>query len=113
MNESGSSQNTSTRVDVIPSFAGLSQPLLAGCPRKNGAPPISRPATDPRLHNTFASSARLYHSTADDVSSTASITDRVSPCIRISFYWKSYLIIGRGATWRATILNPARLKVET
>jgi hypothetical protein len=27
---SGSLQNTSTRVDVIPFFEGLSQPLLAG-----------------------------------------------------------------------------------
>jgi hypothetical protein len=29
INVSGSSQNTSTRVDVIPSFSGLSHPLLA------------------------------------------------------------------------------------
>jgi hypothetical protein len=61
---------------VIPSFVGLSQPLLAGSPRKKGAPAISRPATDPRLHSTVAPRARWYHSTAAGVSETASITDR-------------------------------------
>src|SRR5438105_1830411 len=75
MNESGSSQNTSTLAEGIPRFAGVSQPLLAGSPRKKGAPSISRPATDPKLQSTFAPSARVYHSTAAGPSETASITE--------------------------------------
>src|SRR5215471_9352087 len=74
---SGSSQNTSTRAEVFPSFAGFSQPLLDGSPRKNAAPPISKPATDPTLHKTVAPRACLNHSTAAGVSATASITDRM------------------------------------
>ncbi|TMI78098.1 MAG: hypothetical protein E6H10_17805 [Bacteroidetes bacterium] len=75
MKASGSSQNTSTLVEVMPSFSGLSQPLLAGSPTKNGAPAISNPATDPRLHNTEAPRARWYHATAAGASLTASISD--------------------------------------
>ncbi len=83
---SGLSQNNSTRVDVIPSFKGLSQPLLAGSPRKNGAPAISRPATDPKSHRIVAFSDRLYHSTAVGVSETASITDMAVLAVSSSMF---------------------------
>jgi len=80
MRASGSSQKTSMRAEVIPSRAGLSQPLLAPSPRKNGAPTNSKPATDPRLHRTVAPSARVYYATAAGVSATASITEMTGPC---------------------------------
>jgi hypothetical protein len=46
---------------------------------KKGAPPTSSPATEPRRHNSFAPSARLYHSTAFGASGTASMSDRIGP----------------------------------
>src|SRR5262245_17572956 len=83
MKESGSSQNTSIRADVMPSFAGLSQPLLAGSPTKNGAPAISRPATEPRFHSSTAPSACLYQATASGALVTATITDMTDECLSI------------------------------
>src|SRR5215471_20910036 len=65
----------------MPSFSGLSHPFLSGWPRKKGAPRISMPSTEPRLHNCFAPRARLYHSTAAGVSLTASITDITDFCV--------------------------------
>src|SRR6185436_10841816 len=47
-----------------------------GSCKKNGARPISSPATLPRLQSTLAPSAVLYHSTAAGVSRTASMTER-------------------------------------
>src|SRR5690349_8922305 len=91
---SGSSQNTSTRVQVIANFEGLSQPLVAGSPKKNGAPAISKPATDPKLNETVAPSARLYHSTAVGVSSTANINDMVIPCDEVIYSIPLPLISG-------------------
>src|SRR2546429_1807515 len=75
MKASGSSQNTSIRAEVIPSFVGLSQPLFAGSPTKKGAPAISSPATDPRFHSSTAPSARMYHATASGALGTATITE--------------------------------------
>jgi hypothetical protein len=55
--------------------AGLSHPLFAGFPTKNGAPAISRPATDPRFHSSMAPSACVYYATAFGASGTATITE--------------------------------------
>jgi hypothetical protein len=69
--------NNSTRdVLALMSF-GLTKPGFTGSCKKNGAPSISRPATDPRLHNKRAPSALLYQSTASGVSVTASMTEMV------------------------------------
>jgi hypothetical protein len=75
MNASGSSANTSTRTVRVPAVAGVSQPFPSGSPRKNGAPPTSRPTTEPRSHVTVAPSAARYHSFAAGASGTASITE--------------------------------------
>jgi hypothetical protein len=75
MKASGASQNTSILVEVMPNFKGVSQPLPAGSPNKNGVPAMCRAATDPRLHSSTAPSARLYHPTAIGTSEIASITD--------------------------------------
>ena len=77
---SGSSQNNSTLTLVVPISIGLFQPFLAGSARKKGAPSISKPATDPRLHNTVAPSACLYHSTAAGASGTASMREITGVC---------------------------------
>ena len=66
-----------TRVVVMPSFSGLSHPLLAGSPTKNAAPAISRPATEPRLQSSVAPSAFLYQATAAGASDTASMREMV------------------------------------
>src|SRR5262245_39409134 len=87
MKASGSSQNTSTRADVMPSLAGLSQPLFAGSPTKNGAPAISRPATDPRLHSSTAPSASLYQATARGASVTATITEMTGGRFSMVGWW--------------------------
>jgi hypothetical protein len=74
-NVSGSLQKTSTRAEVIPHFSGLSQPLLAGSPRKNEAPSISRSATEPKFQSSQAPNACLYQSIAVATFVTASITE--------------------------------------
>jgi len=63
-----------------PKLRGTFPTVVSRFPTKNGAPEISKPATEPRLHNAVAPSARLYHSTAVGVSATASITDMIGPC---------------------------------
>src|SRR5262245_15919423 len=65
------------RVDVVPRTSGLSHPFLSGSPRKNGAPAISRPITDPRFHNSTAPKAFAYHVAAFGASRTASIREIV------------------------------------
>src|SRR5437660_9508131 len=75
MKASGSSQNTSMRVDVIPSLLGVSHRLFAGSPTKKGAPAISRPTTEPRFQSSTAPSARLYQATASGALGTATITE--------------------------------------
>jgi hypothetical protein len=49
--------------------------LASGWPRKNGAPPISRPITEPRFHSSVAPRARWYQADAAGASGTASITE--------------------------------------
>src|SRR4030095_3504268 len=84
MTVSGSSTNTSTRAVIAPRVFGSSKRPFTGSCRKNGAPSSSSPATEPRLHSTCAPSALLYHSTAADVSGTASMSEiAVLPVVRV------------------------------
>jgi len=55
--------------------AGLANPLSFDSWRKNGAPLMSIPLTEPRLHNSLAPSAEMYHSAATGASSTASMSE--------------------------------------
>ena len=75
MNKSGSSTKTSIRTVVWPMTRGLENPLSFDSWRKNGAPPMSNPRTEPRLHNSLAPSAEMYHSAAAGASSTASMSE--------------------------------------
>src|SRR5687767_7341342 len=72
-NASGSSTKTSMRTVVVPTTEGLSQPFLAGSARKKGAPPISRPTTEPMFHSSVAPRTRVYHSVAARASGTATM----------------------------------------
>src|SRR5881394_62682 len=72
---SGWSTNNSTRAVVVPISFGLSKRFFTGWCRKNGAPSISRPATEPMLHNKRAPSAFMYQPTAVGVSGTANMTE--------------------------------------
>ena len=87
---------------VVPIAAGLSNPLSVGSCRKKGAPAISRPATEPRFHNSVAPRAFLYHSTAVGASGTASMSDITGPeasavagRIGFSFRWPGSRVPGR------------------
>src|SRR5262249_28650160 len=72
---SGSSTNTSTLTVVVPSSFGLSKRFVTGSCRKNGALSISKPSTDPKLHNKRAPSAFWYQATACGASGTASMSE--------------------------------------
>lgn len=65
---SGSSTKTSTRTVLVPHVAGVSQPLLAGSPKKREAPSTVRPTTPPRFHSSEAPTPFAYHCAAADAS---------------------------------------------
>src|SRR5688572_22610342 len=75
INVSGSLQKTSILVVVILSLVGLPHPLFSGSPRKNAAPAISKPITDPKFQSSVAPSASLYQAQAAGASMTANITE--------------------------------------
>lgn len=78
---SGSSTNSSIRVLVRPASSGLVSLGLFGLIswRKNGASPISSPATPPRFQSSRAPKARWYQAIAPAASGTMSITEIAVP----------------------------------
>src|SRR5258708_32145830 len=73
--------NPSTRTVLVPAAAGVSQPLFAGSPRKNGAPSTDSPTTPPLFQSSVAPSACAYHCAADVASGTASISEITGRCV--------------------------------